>query len=121
MHLASDLTRRTFLSQTALGLGSIALANLDGARGDTGVLGSANRQAKAKRVIFLYMSGGPSHLETFDYKPALVKHHEEAMPESFTKGQPIAQLQGQQLKCLKPLFDFHKHGESRQEIADILP
>ena len=103
--------------QTALGLGSVALANLESANGGDGVLGSANRPATAKRVIFLYMSGGPSHLETFDYKPTLAKHSGEAMPESFTAGQPIAQLQGQQLKCQGPMFEFHKHAESGQEIA----
>src|SRR5204862_7198393 len=77
--------------------------------------------AKAKRVIFLYMSGGPSHLETFDYKPKLQELDGEPMPESFTRGQPIAQLQGQQLKCLRPQFKFAKHGQSGQEIAEILP
>ena len=76
---------------------------------------------KAKRVIFLYMSGGPSHLETFDYKPTLEKLDGQPMPESFTQGQPIAQLQGQKLKCLAPQFKFRKHGQSGQEIADILP
>jgi len=93
------------------------------ARRDGGAGSAARREsaAKAKRVIFLYMSGGPSHLETFDFKSALVKHDGQPMPESFTAGQPIAQLQGQQLKCLRPLFEFHKHGESGQEIADILP
>ena len=43
------------------------------------------------------------------------------MPDSFTRGQPIAQLQGQDLKCLRPLFGFRRHGQSGQEIADILP
>ena len=55
-------------------------------------------KAKAKRVIFLCMAGGPSHLETFDYKPKLDELNGKAMPESFTKGQPIAQLQGKELK-----------------------
>jgi hypothetical protein len=77
--------------------------------------------AKAKRVIFLYMSGGPSHLETFDHKPKLAELDGTAMPDSFTAGQPIAQLQGQELKCLRPQFRFAKHGESGQEISEILP
>ncbi|MCA9210642.1 MAG: DUF1501 domain-containing protein, partial [Planctomycetales bacterium] len=72
-------------------------------------------------VIFLCMAGGPSHLETFDYKPKLAEMDGQPMPESFTAGQPIAQLQGQTLKCLGPLFKFRKHGQSGQEIADILP
>lgn len=120
----SSIARRTFLGRTALGLGSVALATLDpraAAWATSGVLSTGHRPAKAKRVVFLYMSGGPSHLETFDYKPALAEHDGEPMPESFTKGQPIAQLQGQPLKCLRPLFEFHRHGESGQEIADILP
>ena len=67
------------------------------------------------------MSGGPSHLETFDYKPKLAAMDGRPMPESFTRGQPIAQLQGQALRCLGPQFRFHKHGRSGQEIADVLP
>ena len=59
-----------------------------------GVVNPLHHPAKAKRVIFLYQAGGPSHLETFDYKPKLAEMHGKAMPESFTKGQQIAQLQG---------------------------
>ncbi|RUL86134.1 DUF1501 domain-containing protein [Tautonia sociabilis] len=130
-------TRRAFLGRTSLGIGSIALASLLGttARGvgadRRGVLGGADRLGglphlphfapKAKRVIFLYMSGGPSHLETFDFKPELARRDGQPMPESFTAGQPIAQLQGQELKCLGPRFRFRKHGQSGQEIADCLP
>src|SRR4051794_39444178 len=88
------LTRRTFLGRTSLGLGSLALAWLGapGAARAAGGCGLPHFAAKAKRVIFLYMSGGPSHLETFDSKPALAKMDGKPMPESFTKGQPIAQL-----------------------------
>ena len=127
-----QLHRRAFLGQSALGLGSAALATLlspsalraegEMASPDAGVLGSLRHVApKAKRVIFLYMSGGPSHLETFDFKPTLAALNDQPMPESFTEHQPIAQLQGQQLKCLAPQFKFRKHGQSGQEIADILP
>jgi hypothetical protein len=122
------LTRRTFLGNASLGLGSVALSSLmtpsllAAGRNDVGGMdGLPHFLPKAKRVIFLYMSGGPSHLETFDYKPTLAKMNEQPMPESFTKGQPIAQLQGQQLRCLGPQFTFRKHGRSGQEIADILP
>jgi uncharacterized protein (DUF1501 family) len=76
---------------------------------------------KAKRVILLYMSGGPSQLETFDYKPKLAQLHGQPMPESFTKGQPIAQLQGQELKCQGPMTTFRKYGQNGQEISDFLP
>jgi len=128
--------RRAFLQQSGIGLGSVALASLIGGSGLKGTLFGADQElersgvelpglphfaAKAKRVIFLYMSGGPSHLETFDYKPQLAALDGQAMPDSVTKGQPIAQLQGQKLKCLAPQFKFSKHGQSGQEIAEILP
>ncbi|REJ87164.1 MAG: DUF1501 domain-containing protein [Planctomycetota bacterium] len=119
----TDLYRRAFLSRTSVSVGAAALSSLLGreaARAETEA-SLPHRMAKAKRVIFLYMSGGPSHLETFDYKPKLAELDGQPIPESFTKGQPIAQLQGHELKCLGPLFGFRRHGESGQEIADILP
>ncbi len=123
-------TRRAFLGQS-LGLGSLALSTLLEAdaraaapparKGLPGLPGLPHFPPRAKRVIFLYMSGGPSHLETFDYKPKLAELDGKPMPESFTRGQPIAQLQGQPLRCQGPLFRFRKHGKSGQEISDILP
>ncbi len=86
-----------------------------------GVTGFPNLPAKAKRVIFLCMAGGPSHLETFDPKPSLAKLDGQPMPESFTQGQPIAQLQGQELKCLGPQTNFQRYGQSGQEISNFLP
>ena len=74
---------------------------------------------KAKRVIFLYMAGGPSHLESFDHKPMLEKMNGQSMPDSFTKGQPIAQLQGKKLTCRGPYFKFSRHGKSGQQISDV--
>jgi hypothetical protein len=125
-YLSTYLNRRTFLGQASLGMGSAALAFLDPARFALGLEagtaeGLPHFAAKAKRVIFLCMAGGPSHLETFDYKPKLAEMDGQPMPESYTKGQPIAQLQGQTLRCQGPLFKFRKHGQSGQEIADILP
>ena len=67
-----------------------------------GVINPLHLAPKAKRIIFLTMAGGPSHLETFDYKPKLAEMHGQPMPESFTKGQPIAQLQGQGAQVLRP-------------------
>ena len=124
------INRRSFLSRTSLGLGATALASL--ANPDwlsaasepksVGALpGLPHLAAKAKRVIFLCMAGGPSHLETFDYKPELARLDGQPMPESFTKGQPIAQLQNTKLKCLGPLFPFRRHGQSGQQISDMLP
>ena len=124
------INRRSFLSRTSLGLGATALASL--AKPDWlsaaskpnsigGLPGLPHLAAKAKRVIFLCMAGGPSHLETFDYKPELARLDGQPMPESFTKGQPIAQLQNTKLKCLGPLFPFRRHGQSGQQISDMLP
>lgn len=125
--------RRTFLGGAGLGLGSMALSWLLGpeaahaaplGRGSAPMDGLPNLPhfaPKAKRVIFLYMSGGPSHLETFDHKPTLARLDGEPMPGSVTQGQPIAQLQGKELKCLGPQFKFGRHGKSGQEIAEILP
>jgi hypothetical protein len=132
---ATSLNRRAFLraflGRSALGLGSVALgALLERAAGaaaaptaGTGARlpGLPHLAPKAKRVIFLYMSGGPSHLETFDHKPKLAEMDGQPMPESLTKGQPIAQLQGQALRCLGPRFAFRRCGKSGQEIAEILP
>lgn len=60
-------------------------------------------------------------METFDHKPELARLDGQPMPESYTRGQPIAQLQGQELKCLGPLAKFDRYGDSGQEISDYLP
>ena len=77
--------------------------------------------AKAKRVIFLYQAGGPSHLETFDYKPKLAEMNGKPMPESMTKGQQIAQLQGKELICFGPQHGFKTFGKSGQQICELFP
>ena len=130
--IANAMNRRTFLSGTSLGLGSVALASLLGRdmasakmtgadSGSRRLHGLPHHEPKVKRVIFLCMAGGPSHLETFDYKPELAKMDGQPMPESFTVGQPIAQLQGKELKCQGPLTRFGKYGRNGQEISDFLP
>lgn len=126
------LNRRVFLNRSAAGLGSVALANMmqpelfaaaerAGATNTPGIGGLPHFPPKIKRVIYLYMSGGPSQFETFDHKPKLAEMDGKAMPESITKGQPIAQLQGQVLKCLGPQTKFQKYGQSGQEVSDFLP
>ncbi len=86
-----------------------------------GIVRPLHFPARAKRVIHLYMSGGPSHLETLDYKPKLAELSGQPMPESITKGQPIAQLQGAKLTCFGPQHAFAKFGQSQQEISTIFP
>ncbi len=129
-----QLSRRTFLGRTASGMGSLALASmlnpalLSAAENANpanqkwhGVVNPLHFKQRCKRIIYLYMAGGPSHLETFDYKPKLAEMNGKPMPESITKGQPIAQLQGQQLKCFAPQHPFAKYGKSQQEICTIFP
>jgi hypothetical protein len=129
--LATLINRRAFLSRTATGIGTLALgallqpqllrANPKRPEPWRGVLQPLHHPPKARRVIHLYMAGGPSHLETFDPKPKLKEMHGKPMPESFTKGQQIAQLQGQELKCFGPQYEFKKAGQSGQEITELFP
>src|SRR3981081_1005012 len=128
------INRRTFLGRAAYGLGGIALAclldpkKIGSARAAEragrwrGVSNPPHFPVRAKRIIHLCMAGGPSHLESFDYKPKLAEMTGQPMPESFTKGQPIAQLQGNaQLKCLGPQWAFKNFGKSGQEICELFP
>lgn len=122
-------TRRAFLGRSAQGLGAIALASLlsrerRGFAADRwrGVIDPTHHAAKAKRVIWLYMAGGMSHLETWDPKPKLAQMAGKPMPESFTKGQQIAQLQGaKELVCLAPQHAFRKWGQSGLEFSELFP
>lgn len=118
-----EICRRTFLRNGLSGVGLLALNALLDRRlfGSTGVVNPLHHPAKAKRVIFLYQAGGPSHLETFDYKPKLAEMTGKPMPDSFTAGQQIAQLQGQRLTCFGPQHPFQKFGKSGQEICSLFP
>src|SRR5438045_1648479 len=121
------LTRRALLGKAAGGIGAVALSALlnPGAlaspdlRESHGVLKHLDFAPTAKRIIYLYMAGGPSHLETYDYKPKLGELNGQPMPESFTKGQQIAQLQGAKLSCFAPQHAFKRFGKSGQEISTI--
>jgi hypothetical protein len=128
--LLPSIARRTFLTGSGVSLGAMALSSLlsrsllaaTSEFKSRGVIQPLHHPPKIKRVIWLYMSGGPSHLETFDYKPQLARRSGEPMPESITSGQPIAQLQGKsQLKILGPLFDFARHGQAGQQVSSALP
>jgi hypothetical protein len=118
-----EVCRRTFLRNGISGVGLLALNALFDRRlfASTGVVNPLHHPAKAKRVIFLYQAGGPSHLETFDYKPKLAEMTGKPMPDSFTTGQQIAQLQGQRLTCFGPQHPFQKFGKSGQEMCSLFP
>ncbi|MDQ6759715.1 MAG: DUF1501 domain-containing protein [Acidobacteriota bacterium] len=120
-----EICRRTFIGRGAAGLGLMALNSLLDkgifAAGTQGVVNPLHHPAKAKRVIFLYQAGGPSHLEVFDNKPKLAAMHGKPMPDSFTSGQQIAQLQGRPLICFGPQHTFQKFGKSGQELCNLFP
>ena len=105
-------TRRVFLGRAGRTLGSVALASLlnpgllcvatsatDAGKKWRGVIHPLHHPAKVKRVIWLAMAGGPSHLETFDFKPRLAQLDGQPIPVSMTTGQQLAQLQGEKLVC----------------------
>lgn len=124
---AFDLSvkRRAFLTQSALGLGGVALASLmDQAQAAdrwTGVLQKPHAPIKARRIIHLCMAGGPSHLETLDWKPKLRELDGKPFPDSFTKGQQLAQLQNAVLKARGPICDFKPSGKSGLMISELFP
>lgn len=128
-HCHRLLARRAFLNCAGVGLGTIALQSILASEVNSnfdasmigGLVSLPHHAPRAKRVVFLYMSGGPSQLETFDYKPELDRLDGQPMPDSFTQGQPIAQLQGQQLKVQGHLTKFNQYGQSGQWVSDYLP
>ncbi len=127
-------SRRTFLGKSAQALGTLALGSLLNPRllkGDvapmapdgrwTGIMNSPQFAPRAKRIIHLYMAGGPSHMDTFDYKPELNRIHGQPFPTSFTSGQQLAQLQNTKLLARGSSFGFTRCGLSGQVISDLLP
>ena len=96
------INRRHFLNRFGMGLGGVALAEMLATSAhaaqalDLGVLGRPHFAPKAKRVIYLFMSGGPSQLDLFDYKPLLNKRHGEQLPDSVRGGQRLTGMSGNQ-------------------------
>ncbi len=130
-----QLLRRSFLHGSGYGIGVAALNTLAGGSGQSahaattngstpvfrGAMTSPHVPPRARRVIHLCMAGGPSQHETFDWKPQLKKLHGKPFPESFTKGQQLAQLQNAELRARGSFVGFKKWGKSGQEISDLLP
>ncbi len=127
------ITRRQLFGLTAKGIGVGALASLMGvealAAGASerdprtgGLIGLPHFAAKAKRVIFLHQSGGPSQLETFDYKPMLDQFQGTQIPDSVRMGQRVAQTMGQSsLPVARSMFPFSRHGQAGTWVSDLLP
>ena len=123
------MSRRHFLNSFGMGLGSIALSSLLkpeallGATNNRGSLGTSHFPPKAKRIIYLFQSGGPSQLDLYDPKPTLIKKHGTELPEEIRQGQRLTAMSGNQasLPLAGSPFKFAPHGQSGIEISDALP
>src|SRR3954464_7450782 len=132
---ALEMTRRQLFGLSAQGIGIAALASLLGpellAAGPDaqaaglktgGLPGVPHFAPRAKRVIFLHQSGGPSQLETFDYKPGLAQYQGTQIPDSVRQGQRVAQTMGQSsLPVARSLYSFAQHEQSGTWVSELLP
>lgn len=128
--LYQSIDRRNFLNKTAMGMGAVALQQLIAPFGATGatleeqVMASLPSIApKAKRVVFLFMAGGPSQFETFDYKPKLRDLFGSELPDSIRKGQRLTGMSANQssLPVVPSYYDFKQHGKSGTWVSELLP
>ena len=124
-------TRRHFFSQCGMGIGGVALASMmaerglnaaSAAAGAPGVTPKGHHPAKAKNVIFLFMAGGPSQLELFDYKPRLQELNGQPIPQSYIEGKRFAFMgTSHSVKLLGSRRQFKQHGQSGAWVSDLLP
>lgn len=127
--IADKLNRRSFLVKASLGLGSLALGSMLGPQkllsGDNpgGILNAPHIPPKAKRVVYLFQSGGPSQLEMFDYKPLLEKMHGKDLPDSVRKGQRLTGMSAGQsaFPLVGSPYKFAQYGKSRAWVSDLMP
>ena len=108
-------TRRQFLTNCVSGMGAAALASLSNP-----AVAKPHFKPRAKRMIYLHMAGGPSHVDLFDHKPMLTKLHGQLCPEEFFKGKRFAFIK-KRPKLLGTPFRFGRHGESGAEICQHFP
>src|SRR5262245_58913172 len=126
--LKRKITRRWFIEQCGVGMGALALNHLLASAGYAATQDANNPLApkkshfapKAKRVIFLFQAGAPSHLELFDYKPQLAKWDGKLPPAELLKGYRAAFINPNST-LLGPKFTFGKHGQSGAELSELLP
>ena len=125
------LTRRQFFGRTTVGLGTIGLASLlqeDLAAAPAGdldkpALAQPHHRPKAKRIIYLFMSGAPSQFETFDWKPKLIDMFDQDLPPSVINGQRFTTMtSGQKRFPIAPsMFKFAQHGQNGTWVSELLP
>ncbi|MDE0105201.1 MAG: DUF1501 domain-containing protein [Bryobacterales bacterium] len=116
---ANGFARRWFLQQCGVGLGAVALRQLLQAS-DPMAPKQPHHEPTAKNVIFLFMGGGPSHLELFDHKPALAKHEGTLPPADLLEGYRAAFIDPNST-LLGPKFKFSRHGESGADLSELVP
>ena len=115
------LSRRNFLKQSALGLGATSFGGFNSQLLAGAQLGT-HHKAKAKRVIFLFMAGGQSQLDLFDYKPQLNKLFNTKLPPSVSNGQRVTQMTKGKEQLIQPSkFKFSQHGQSGAWMSELLP
>jgi hypothetical protein len=125
--LHDRLSRRTFLGKTGLGLGAAALGMLLGQEGAakplSDVLTTRGPLPKVKRVIYLFQSGAPSQLETFDYKPKLEEMWGQDLPESVRNGQRLTGMSSGQrtFPLAASVYKFAQYGKTRTWVSELLP
>ena len=137
--LERQIDRRNFLTKTSLGLGAIALNSLmkpnrlfGSSLGNSpliekgagnGLRGLPHFVPKAKRIVYLFQSGGPSQFETFDYKPKLYDMFGSDLPGSVRKGQRLTGMSGMQssLPIVPSLYKFDQYGKSRAWVSELMP
>ena len=140
-HLSKNWNRRNFLTKTSMGLGALALSSLIGKTLFGKTTNALGEQAsslsleeeilaaiphlvpRAKRVVYLFMSGGPSQFETFDYKPKLVNMFGQDLPDSVRQGQRLTSMSSNQsiLPIVPSIYKFNQHGKSQTWVSELLP
>src|SRR5439155_17182010 len=120
------MTRRHFFGRMATGIGTAALASVLNPSlfaGITQNAGKTHLPAKAKRIIYLFMAGGPSQMDLLDYKPTLETLHEKELPDSVRMGQRLTGMTSNQksFPVVKSMFNFSQHGQCGAWISELLP
>ena len=120
------VNRRRFFGRSAMGIGTAALAqllNAEGQAGTRGILGEPHVAPRAKRVIYLFMSGAPSQLDLFDHKPMMQDWFDKDLPDSIRSGQRLTTMtSGQKRFPVAPsMFKFQQHGEAGIWLSELLP
>ena len=118
------ITRRHFFGRAATGVGTAALLSLAGeAQAKDGLPGLPHFPARAKRVIYLFQSGGPSQMELYDYKPRLREFQGTYLPESIRSGQRLTNMSSAQLSfpIVPSKFSFSQHGQSGAWVSELMP